>query len=91
MAHDDKSIRWYTETMQFETMREAHEWAYSVPYNEIGHLYEGYITTDEKIASALVFELTRLNTIAGFRRNIFCDCDFSVSPMAFKVWVSTSE
>ncbi|MEK5489280.1 hypothetical protein MKZ24_00920 [Paenibacillus sp. FSL R7-0297] len=88
MNQNDKSIRWFIETMQFETMREAHEWAYSGAFNEIGNLYEGYITTDEKIAYALVFELTRINTIRGFRCNIHCDCDFNVKPIVYKVWVS---
>ncbi|WP_248845152.1 hypothetical protein [Paenibacillus jilunlii] len=88
ITQNDEVKKWYTETMQFETMREAHEWAYSEAYNAIGNLYDGYITTDEKIAYALVFELTRSNTIHGFRFNIHCDCDFSVKPMAYKVWVS---
>lgn len=33
-----EELRWYEEPMQFDTLREAHEWAYSEAYNEIGHL-----------------------------------------------------
>lgn len=85
---NNKSIRWHTETMIFETMREAHEWAYSVPYNEIGTVYDGYKTNDEKIAYALVFELIRSNTIHGYRFNIHSDCDFKENIVTYKVWVS---
>ncbi|QWU18567.1 hypothetical protein SAMN04487895_106354 [Paenibacillus sophorae] len=50
MASDgnDQAIKWYTETMQFDTMREAHEWAYHEAYKEIGNVYDGYLTKDEK-------------------------------------------
>ena len=30
-----EELRWYEEPMQFDTLREAHEWAYSEAYNEI--------------------------------------------------------
>lgn len=33
--------------MKFETLRESQEWASSVVYNEIGNLYDGYLTEDE--------------------------------------------
>lgn len=74
--------------MYFEKMREAHEWAYSVPYNEIGNAYDGYITSDDKIAYALVFELIRSNTIHGHRFNIHSDCVFKEDTITYKVWIS---
>ncbi|WP_115995597.1 hypothetical protein [Cohnella lupini] len=82
------NIKWYFDEQYFETMRESHEWAYSVPFNEIGNKYDGYITNDEKIASALVFELIRSNTIHGFRFNVHCDCEFPDGNIFFKVWVT---
>ncbi len=72
--------------MQFDTLREAHEWAYSEAYNEIGHLYDGYITTDEKLAYALLFELVRSNTLLSKRFEVFADVDFGV-PNRYRVWV----
>jgi lipoate-protein ligase B len=72
-------------------MRESHEWAYNVIYNEIGNNYDGYKTTDEKIASSLVFELVRSNTLHGLRFNIFSDLDKVNNQMVFMVWVKTNK
>jgi len=66
-------IRWYEDGMSFATMRESHEWAYSVIYNEIGNIYGGYKSKDEKIVSSLVFELVRLNTLTGMKHVTFSD------------------
>ncbi len=77
--------------MSFATMRESHEWAYSVIYNEIGNLYDGYKTTDEKIASSLVFELVRLNTLTGMKYEIFSDYENVNNRLVFMVWVKKYE
>ncbi|MGG2027953.1 hypothetical protein AB1282_19830 [Gottfriedia sp. S16(2024)] len=80
-------IRWYEDGMSFSTMRESHEWAYNVIYNEIGNLYDGYKTTDEKIASSLVFELVRLNTLTEKKHAIFSDYEKVNNQLVFMVWV----
>ncbi|KAB2458210.1 hypothetical protein F8160_02020 [Bacillus sp. CH126_4D] len=81
-------IQWHEDGMAFETMREAHEWAYNVIYNEIGYLYDGYKTKDEKIASSLIYELVRANTLCGPKYNIFCDEECTMKPCIYKVWVT---
>lgn len=60
-----RDIRWHEDGMKFETHPESWEWASTVVYNEIGTLYEGYRTEDEKIACSLVYELVRRNTSHG--------------------------
>ncbi|EEM07955.1 hypothetical protein [Bacillus pseudomycoides] len=82
------NIRWYEDGMSFETLREAQEWACSVVYNEIGNLYDGYKTTDEKIAYALVYELVRANTLYNPSFKIHTDWDY-IAPQSFiyKIWV----
>jgi len=84
-------IRWYEDGMTFQTMRESHEWAYSVIYNEIGNIYDGYKSKDEKIASSLVFELVRLNTFNGERFKLFSDVEKINNQLIFKVWVKKIE
>jgi hypothetical protein len=76
--------------MTFETLRESHEWAYSVVYNEIGTHYDGYKTTDEKIAYSLVFELVRANTVFGHRYNVYSEYDYIDNSSIYMVWVTPS-
>lgn len=57
-------------------------------YNEIGYLYDGYKTKDEKIASSLIYELVRANTLYGPKYNISCDEECTVKPCNYKVWVT---
>ncbi|MFF2879135.1 hypothetical protein ACFVR2_22845 [Gottfriedia sp. NPDC057991] len=88
-ANEDNIIRWHEDGMKFETIRESHEWAYSVVFNEIGNLYDGYITNDEKIAYSLVYELIRVNTLHGERFQIFSDYGKVKNKFVYKVWVKT--
>lgn len=84
------NIRWHQDGMKFDTLRESHEWAYSVVYNEIGNLYDGYQTEDEKIAYSLVYELTRLNTISSEQIEVYAH-ESSSNPgnlMVYRVWVN---
>ncbi|ARU62995.1 hypothetical protein CBW65_19915 [Tumebacillus avium] len=82
------SIQWYQDGKTFDTIRESHEWAYNVIYNEIGNLYSGYITTYEKIAYSLVFELIRSNTPTP-RLDVHTKIDFNESgPDVYKIWVT---
>lgn len=84
-----KNIRWHEDGMKFETLRESHEWAYSVTYNEIGYQYDGYATHDEKIAYSLVYELTRLNTFGGKSVDVFAYEEYSAVDCAvvYRIWV----
>lgn len=84
-----KNIRWHEDGMKFETLRESHEWAYTVIYNEIGYQYDGYATEDEKIAYSLVYELNRFNTFKGKSVEVFAHEEYK-SPSAalvYRVWV----
>ena len=56
-------------------------------YNKIGHGYDGYRTVDEKLAYALVYELTRLNTFQGSTFRIFAHNEFGQGKPHFRVWV----
>ncbi|MCR8645490.1 hypothetical protein NV379_22900 [Paenibacillus sp. N1-5-1-14] len=84
----ENSISWFVESMEFDTIREAHEWVYSGAYNEIGYLFDGYKTKDSKIAYALLFELVRSNTILGRRQDVHCDEDCLDETIIYKVWVT---
>lgn len=86
---EDSDIQWHQDGKTFDTIREAHEWAYNVIYNEIGNLYGGYKTTDEKIAYSLVYELVRSNTFYGQRYNVYSDYEKEASNLyIYKVWVT---
>jgi hypothetical protein len=84
-----KDIRWHEDGMEFETQRESWEWASSVVYNEIGNLYDGYRTEDEKIACSLVYELTRLNTFKGPTFYVFAHNNYNHTGQktCYMVWV----
>lgn len=82
-----ENIRWYEDGMHFETMREADEWADTVVYNEIGGSYDGYKTTDQKVAAALVFLLVRSISLYGKSFRIDADIEWS-NPPIYRVWVS---
>ncbi len=82
------NIDWYLEPMTFETQHEAFEWISSGPYNEIGNLYTGYQTTDEKLANILLFELVRSNTLHGPRFQVQADYEFLSTGLLYKIWVT---
>lgn len=83
-------FQWHQDGKTFETIREAHEWAYNVIYNEIGKLYDGYKTADEKIAYSLVYELVRANTLYGHSFNIHTDLEKEApNSYIYKVWVTS--
>ncbi|KEK23989.1 hypothetical protein [Bacillus gaemokensis] len=79
------NIRWHEDGITFETQREAHEWA----YNEIGNLYDGYRTTDAKIAYALVYELVKASTSSTANYKIHADEEY-ITPksIVYKVWLT---
>ncbi|ETT54789.1 hypothetical protein C162_03784 [Paenibacillus sp. FSL R7-269] len=83
------NIRWFRETVHFETLREAEEWVYNGDaFNKIGVEFEGYVTSDPKLAFALLFNLTRENTLNQRFQNIFADEDHSDGQALYMVWVS---
>ncbi|QQE81071.1 hypothetical protein GI364_01220 [Alicyclobacillus sp. SO9] len=75
--------------MKFETYRESWEWASSVVSGKIGHTYDGYRTEDEKIASSLVYELTRRNTFQGPTFHVFAHNEYDEAEQEhwYMVWV----
>lgn len=82
-------IRWNEDGMKFETMRESREWVSAVVCDELGNLYDGYRTADEKIACSLVYELARLNTSQEPIFHIFAheEYDASAAQTYYRVWV----
>lgn len=81
-------IRWYEDDTVFDTWWESWEWVYSDIYNKIGgNLYDGYRTADEKMASALVYQLTELNTVEDPTMQVFARREFGSDRPYFRVWV----
>ncbi|MCZ8532518.1 hypothetical protein [Psychrobacillus psychrodurans] len=57
------NIRWKREEIFFETLYEADVWADSLANEIYGRIYDGYITSDYKIAYSLAFRLASIDTI----------------------------
>ncbi|WP_231391136.1 hypothetical protein MHH33_16960 [Paenisporosarcina sp. FSL H8-0542] len=72
-------MNWLVEDIVFETMLEADVWADSLVNEIYGRNFNGYITTDYKIACAMAF---RLATARELR--VFTSED---EPNRYKVWV----
>ncbi len=85
------NLRWYEEATVFDTMWESWEWVSSGIYNEIGNLYDGYRTADEKMAYALVYQLAQLNTFQGPTFHIFAHTERGGDRPYFRVWVQRIE
>ena len=82
------NIRWYEEETVFDTWWESYEWVSSDIYNAIGgNQYDGYRTADEKMAAALVYELTQLNTRGNPTFQIFARREAEGDRPYFRVWV----
>ncbi|MCZ8539895.1 hypothetical protein [Psychrobacillus psychrodurans] len=75
------NIRWKREEIIFETFYEADVWADSLANEIYGRIYDGYITSDYKIAYSLAFRLASIDT---FRVNTQQD-----GLNIYKVWVTT--
>ncbi|WP_052416156.1 hypothetical protein [Paenibacillus sp. FSL R5-0912] len=85
-----QDIRWFEEMLTFDTLREAEEWVMSDAYNKVGgRQFDGYLTSDPKLAFVLVYNLTRLKTLgrASFN-NIYADEKEKDGQTLFMVWVS---
>ncbi|WP_405079023.1 hypothetical protein ACI48J_15095 [Paenibacillus chitinolyticus] len=83
-------LTWFEEEMTFETIREAEEWVYSDAYNKIGHKYDGYKTTDPKLAYALLYHLVRAKTLRIDSREVLADEQIVDNKTVFMVWVPKS-
>ncbi len=82
------NIRWYHEATVFDTWWESYEWVSSDIYNAIGgNRYDGYRTADEKMAAALVYLLTQLNTRGDPTFQIFVQREVEGDRPGFRVWV----
>ncbi len=82
------NIRWYEEETVFDTWWESYEWVSSDIYNAIGgNQYDGYRTADEKMAAALVYLLTQLNTRGDPTFQIFVQREVEGDRPGFRVWV----
>ena len=81
-------IRWYEEETVFDTWWESYEWVSSDIYNAIGgNQYDGYRTADEKMAAALVYELTQLNSRGNPTFQIFARREAGGDRPHYRVWV----
>ncbi|WP_256700849.1 hypothetical protein [Paenibacillus sp. P46E] len=85
---EPEDIFWHTETMSVDSFHEAHEWIMSGPYNEIGYLYSGYITTNWMLAHVLVYERTWRNTISDPQFLVYTNYDYTPEGILYKVWVT---
>ena len=82
------NIRWYEEETVFDTWWESYEWVSSDIYNAIGgNRYDGYRTADEKMAAALVYLLTELNTRGDPTFQIFVRREVEGDRPGFRVWI----
>ncbi|MBG9788866.1 hypothetical protein [Brevibacillus laterosporus] len=77
-------IRWHSENIAFETLREAEEWAHSIANEIYGRNYEGYITPDYKIAYVLSFRLAEVSEFRVHTKKDLANDDSVV----YKVWVT---
>ncbi len=85
-------IRWYEEEAVFDTWWESYEWVSSDIYNAIGgNRYDGFRTADEKMAAALVYLLTQLNTLGDPTFQIFAWPEADGDRSYFRVWVKRIE
>lgn len=87
-----ENIRWHEDGMQFETLRESWEWADSV-VSELWSLYDGYQTEDEKIAMALVYELTKLNAFDENPFRVYTCTEYRQldKRSIYRVWIEKNE
>ncbi|CAI8814547.1 MULTISPECIES: hypothetical protein [Bacillus] len=77
-------IRWKSEEIIFDTLRESEVWADSIANEIYGRTIDGYITPDYKVAYALSFFLASVpNFIVHTETCVIKDS------FIYKVWVTT--
>ncbi|MGE6539544.1 hypothetical protein [Bacillus luti] len=78
-------MKWKSEDIIFETIREAEVWADSIANEMYGRVFDGYETPDYKIAYALSFFLAQ-----NQKCNIHTSVEFNNDIEVYKVWITTS-
>ncbi|MTH53400.1 hypothetical protein GKZ89_08220 [Bacillus mangrovi] len=76
-------MRWKKEDQMFETLWEAEMWADSIVNEMHAQLYEGYETSDHKIAYVLAFYLSSGHDNRVIKTERFCKGDSRV----YRVWM----
>lgn len=71
-------IKWKNEDIIFETLQEADVWADSIANEIYGRTYNGYDTSDYKIANSLAFRLASFENCKVYTEN---------NNNRYKVWV----
>ncbi|MFB5762749.1 hypothetical protein [Paenibacillus medicaginis] len=81
------NLRWHSDKIFFETLREAEEWAGSISNEIHARNYDGYITPDYKVAYVLAY---RLASVKKF--NVHTETGLSKEDTeVFRVWVVPAE
>lgn len=77
-------IRWKSEDVIFDTLRESEVWADSIANEIYGRTIDGYITPDNKIAYSLSFFLASVPSfIVHTEQTVIKDS------LVYKVWVTS--
>ncbi|WP_106768035.1 hypothetical protein [Paenibacillus faecalis] len=82
-------VTWYEENKIFSSMYEVQEYISSEIYPEILHNYNGYKTTDPKLAYSLLFELIKIKTHGYLTREVYADIDLIDEKLYYLVWISS--
>ncbi len=80
----DITVKWEREDIIFETIREAEVWADSIANEMYGKVFDGYETTDYKIAYALSFFLAQNREFI-----VHTEKEFKKDRFIYKVWIAT--
>lgn len=88
--HKSPSIRWYEGGRDLSSMYEAQEYVSSEIYSEILNNYDGYKTTDPKLAYSLLFLLIQGKTTGYITREVHAamDRDSIENKTYYLVWMS---
>ncbi|WP_229722213.1 hypothetical protein [Priestia taiwanensis] len=76
-------MRWNHDVVTLETMREAEVWADSIANEIYGRIYEGYTTSDYKVAYALAFMLASIRQF-----HVHTEIE---NTSVYKVWITMSD
>lgn len=79
------ALTWKTENIIFDSLFEADVWADSIANEMYAKLYDGYDTSDYKIAYALAFRLAEMKEFRVLAKKTI-DHEYR-----YKVWVMPSE
>ena len=77
-------MKWKREDIIFETIREAEVWAYLIANEMYGKVFDGYETTDYKIAYALCFSEHENQDFI-----VHTEESFKEDRVIYKVWIKS--